>query len=451
MERSIYIVADYFPPMSAVGIHRTLALCRHLVERRWQVTVISARPTGKEALDYGLLKQVPPEVRVLRAPSPDIVSLAGRMLRGKGRGEKPAREANPEGISGEAAPAPFRNLWRQWANWLSWWFHVPDHRAAWILPAVLMALKQPRRGKVDIVFSSAPMWSSHVVGAMLARALRAPLVADFRDPWCGSAWRDIPWKTHQFADQRMERFVVSASSQITCAWEGIRRHLAGRYPDRCNSMHTILNGFNPAEVDAIEPVRVDPKCVLLHVGTFYGHRSPLPLLGALRHLRQETPQEADGLKVVQMGSPVYDGRPIEDLAREYGVAEQVRVLPARPHHQALAALKGADVAMLFGQSGNEQLSSIPAKAYEYIGAGKAVLAIGAGEEVLNVLSRGGCRVWAGEGNDSARLAGTLRQILRRHREKDLASATPTPARMEFTQSRMAQRLEKVFLGVLNKR
>ena len=366
---SAMVITDVFPPTNVVGIHRTLALCVRLADSGWHVTVITPRTEAGGLRDPGLTAKVPSQVRVVRTPYVNLLSLATRVLRrrprrpasaGPNTGQAPAASARPK------RPGSLSRL----VDWLSWWLHIPDGGSGWWFSAVPAGVREGTRHRPDVIFSTAPAWTSHIVGATLSRLLRVPLVADFRDPWCGSAWHRVPYAPHRWVDEHCERFVVRRAARITCAWDGIRRHMASRYPARAMDMQTILNGFDPDEIDATAPVRLVPdRCVLLHAGTFYGPRSPIPLLAGLRRLLDTSPADAARLQLVLMGLSSYNGRPLAELAEAHGVAACIRLMSPVSHRESLAILKGADVAILCGQSGKEALASVPAKAYEYLGAG----------------------------------------------------------------------------------
>ncbi len=436
------VITDVFPPVSAVGVHRTVALCRRLVERGWGVTVVTARPGASAVLDEGLLEGVPKEVRVVRTTAPDILGLAVRIFRPRFGRVDSSKRAGDAGQTGEAEnlqPGIFRRM----VDWLSWWLHVPDGSVGWLVPAVWVGLREAGRHRPDVIYSSAPMWTSHLAAGALSRLLHVPWVADFRDPWCGSHWRKIPYRLHRKADDVLERLVIRRASRITCAWDGIRKHLVSRYPMKTKDITTIHNGFDPDQIGPISPVSLDEsRCVLIHAGTLYGPRSPIPLLEGLRRFRREFPTEADRMLVVFLGLPEYNGRPLEDIVSGYGVGDLVRIIPPTSHKEALSFLKGADVAVLFGQGGDAALAPVPAKVYEYIGANKAVLAIGAGEEAVDIMRRGGCRLWCAEvGTES--VAKSLADILMEFGRCSLRRQTDPNARDAFTRVRMADRLEEV--------
>jgi len=447
-QRSILIITDIFPPRSGVGIHRTLGLCQHLSEQGWVVTVITTHPKADEALDCGLLTKVPRDVRIVRTATPDLPALAARVLKrhpsvriGSARAASDSQEKPGSGRQGRLL---------QVVDWLSWWLHVPDSSCGWFLPAVWAGLGEGKRHKPDIIFSSAPRWTSHLVAAALSRLLRVPWVADFRDPWCGSHWRSMPYKAHRAVDNWLEGIVVNGATKITFAWDGIRRFYLERHPERGQDMTTVLNGFDPGELDMIQPERLDEsRCVLVHAGTFYGPRSPIPLFLGLGALIESSPEAARRLLVVLVGSQTYNGRHLLDIAAEHGVASLVRTVPFVAHRRALEILKGADVAMLFGQSGSEALASVPAKAYEYVGCGKPVLAVGAGEEVCDILLRGGCRLWRLRSSDARECAAVLKEIIVAFQKNELLGTRGSCTRKAFTRSRMATNLEVVLKGAMN--
>ncbi len=450
--RSCLVLTDVFPPLSAVGVHRTVALCRHLAEQGWGVTVITARPGADARLDEGLLDGVPEEVQVVRTAAPDLPKLAARIFKRRSGTSDSSEQVGITPKSGEIEkPKPGR--FRRMVDWLSWWLHIPDSSTGWLIPAVLAGLREARRHRPEVIYSSAPRWTSHLAAGVLSRLLRVPWVADFRDPWCGNPWREIPYRIHMRFDAFLERWVVRNASSVTCATEPIRRMLQTRYPRMTRHIHLIHNGFDPEQIDPVAPVSLDSsRCVLLHTGTLYGPRSPVPLLEGLRRFREESPAEAGRLLVVFLGLPEYNGRPMEDIAREYGVDNLVRLIPPVPHRQALAYLKGADVSVLFGQGGKVSMAPVPAKVYEYIGAGKSVLAIGAGEEALDIMRRGGCRLWCASDRDQGAVAAALKNITDEYsRNNRLIRHSDSDARLAFTRSGMAERLELVMREAIDVR
>ena len=88
------IITKIFPPEPAVGVHRTVGLCRHLIQRGWDVTVVTSRMADEGGADNDLLALVPNEVRVIRTPAPDLPVIAAKILK-RGSAKKPAQPWSP--------------------------------------------------------------------------------------------------------------------------------------------------------------------------------------------------------------------------------------------------------------------------------------------------------------------------------------------------------------------
>jgi glycosyltransferase involved in cell wall biosynthesis len=300
------------------------------------------------------------------------------------------------------------------------------------------------RGRPAVIFASGPTWTSLLVGYFLALATRAPFVVDFRDPWVGSAFhaKREKYQAHRIAREWLERLVVRKAVHVTCAWEGIRQLLMQRYPKKKEYIATIVNGFSPEDFEGLQDINLfDGCCVFLHAGTFYSHRSPEPLLSALRRMVDTGMPEVEIARFVFLGNPTYNGRPLVDMVKEEGLEEIVYVLPPVPQREALEYLKGAQVAVLFGQSGSDALASIPAKAFEYIGLGKPVLAIGAGDEVCSVLDSGGCPLWRVTLGQESEMMETIKNIVSLFTQKRLPRANS--GAYHYTRATMAAKIEQI--------
>jgi len=57
-ERSLLLIAYYFPPLGMSGVQRTASLSRYLAKDGWNVTVLTAKPSAYFAFDQGLLDTV---------------------------------------------------------------------------------------------------------------------------------------------------------------------------------------------------------------------------------------------------------------------------------------------------------------------------------------------------------------------------------------------------------
>ena len=447
-KKRVWIVTHSFPPNAEVGGLRSLGLCQHLCQRGWEVTVICA-DCKNARLDKGLEDKIPSEAKIIRTNWIDLPGLLASLKSILKRDMK--KYGRVEQLEQTIIKERKEGFLKTFKEWISLWIFVPDGRSGWFVFALLRSLKRALSGRPDVILSSGPTWTGMLVGGCLSKILNVSFVADFRDPWIGSAFHRSrrKFKVHNRIQEFLEEFVLSQAERVICAWDGIRKSLARRYPEKKEIMKTVVNGFDQDDFENLNyRVIDDKKCVFLHAGGFYGPRSPIPLFSAIQNMVETRKEDIDSALFVFLGNPEYQGQPLIDIAREYGVSDYVRVLQPVPQLTAFEYLKAADVAMLFGQSGDEALASIPAKAFEYIGLGKPVLSVGAGDEVNSILKKGGCKLWRVEVNDVRAFVSELSVIIRCYLERRSFHKPGWEKQSRlYTRKNCARQIEEVLLEI----
>jgi glycosyltransferase involved in cell wall biosynthesis len=391
-QRRALVVAYCFPPHAAIGTHRTLRLVAHLASHGWDVDVLTVDPAfylSGTPVEETLERSVPVNTRVVRTRALRGFSALGRWLdpvkravRGpRGQGGSTAVSTVAAAAAGGAAPTPghggagagtaeaaagVKTLVEELCA-------MPDKDIGWYLPAVLAGVRAFRGTPPDVVFSSAPPWTTHLVAKSLARLLGARWVADFRDPWVRSPWTRYRTAAAMSMAARLESAVVRRADAVLFTTDSARAEFATYYGlNEAPRFHTVYNGCDPSEFPRRQPEIHANRFVLLHAGTLYGGRSPAPLLSALAGLRQRHPQSAARLRVQFLGSTSFPGIDLRRTCDELGVSDIVEFLPRVERSRSLAAMQDAS-ALLLLQSGTAM--AIPGKLYEYLAAHRPVLAL----------------------------------------------------------------------------
>lgn len=373
-------IAYAFPPVNRSGTQRTLGFVRHLAERGWDATVLTADPAG-ESLDADLLAQVPMTTRVERVPWVDRVLACKQFLgidprRAGEEAVQKVKKSKSQEVETVGSSTFSKVRSRNWCNWFTQLLHLPDSRSGWIRPAVRAGLEIIRRDAPTVIYSTAPYLSAHLIALQLQRRTGLPWVADFRDPWRDNPFRSLGHATLDWLDARMERAVLRASDHIVMNTRTARDRLCARFPTFGAKCSVILNGFDSAAFASVTPFRdaaVD-QFVLAHAGQFYGPRSPMPWFQALRLVLNQSPQLAARLRLHLIGAEHYDGTPLVELARREGVAAAVRVHGSLPHGETLNRLAGADAVLLAGSDGPGAELQVPAKLFEYLALRRPIIA-----------------------------------------------------------------------------
>lgn len=336
------MIAYHFPPLAgSSGIQRTLRFVQHLPALGWQPLVLSADPRAYEKTSDDLLADVPPGTEVRRAFALD----AARHLQVKGRYF--GATARPD-------------------RWMSWRFD-----------AVRQGLRMVREFRPDVIWSTYPIATAHVIGSVLHRRTGLPWIADFRDPMAQEGYPSDP-KTWQMY-KAIEEDAVTHARWSVFTTPGAAQEYRERYPQGAAQIRVLENGYDEesfasagaAPASAQRQPTAGPV-VLLHSGIIYpAERDPTQLFVALSMLRASGRLGPAQLRV-RFRAAVHDHL-LQALGAQHGVADMVELCPAVPYRQALAEMLEVD-ALLVMQASNCN-AQIPAKIYEYLRAGRPILGL----------------------------------------------------------------------------
>ena len=406
------IVAYCFPPHAAIGTYRTLRLVSHLVERGWDVDVLTAREDAYLSgtpVDSKLIERVPASVRVVRSGALRGLSKAGRLINRLRPARQPAAAtASSSPTSAPGGPAARQGAVRALKTLAEELCALPDKDVGWLAPAIAQGLRAFAAKPPNVIFSSGPPWTTHLVAQSLAYAFRSRWVADFRDPWVRSPWTRYRTAPVMAIARGLERRVVRAADAVLFTTDTARREFADYYgPDLANRFHTVFNGCDPEEFAATQATRDEEHFTLLHAGTLYGGRSPVPLIRALGRLCRSDASIASRLRVQFLGSTGFPGVDIVGLCAEEGLSEVVRFAPRVDRPESLSQMRRAS-ALLILQAGTAM--AIPGKLYEYLAAGRPVFALCEEGEMADLIRAHRLGIAVGP-TDEAEIERGLRQLL----------------------------------------
>ena len=391
MKHALFFAFHYPPESSSSGVLRTLKFTRYLPEFGWRVTVITLRADAYEQVDPSLLAQVPPEVRVVRTAylnSKRHLAIAGWY---------PALLATPD----------------RWIGWLPW--------------ALAAARRVMRDDPADLVFSTSPVATAHLIAQRVARRYRLPWVADFRDPWYEEPPEPGTPAVVHWASRWLERGVARCADRLLTTTDHLAGMLRARYGAVVqNKLHAIVNGFDEADFTGFPaPLPRGARLRIVHAGEINAEfRDPRPLFQAIRTAAAAGWLDPAAVQLTFIGG----GRLAHDPALTQAIAAaglQASVtFEARiPYDQALRRMGEADLLLLL-QASEDTRQLVPAKLYEYLRLRRPVLALlyeGATSQLLQRAQAG----WSVHPEQGATLARTLADIVSLWKEDRLNSKVAT--------------------------
>lgn len=389
--KTVLCVAYVFPPVSETGAHRTRAVVRHLPEFGWESVVVTADADLSLRRDPYLLQGLPEGLTVYQTAAPSVLGTASRIWSRIRRLAYPRMAVPAVQTLSSSDPSRSAKVRRGLIDWASRWLQVPDLAIGWLPYGVRTAVAAAKRHHCEAIYTSAPPFTAHLIGLLTKGLTGLPWIADFRDPWTANPFRTIPYRSVSRYDSWLERLVVHNADWIICNCEPVREEFESRFPNRVGRFITITNGYEPDDFEGLQPHRPadNGKLLLTHTGFFYGPRRPHSLFEALQILDKR--DATKGRIVLQLAGPsTYEGEPLINIARRFGVDHMVIVRGQVSHREALELLCGSDIQVAVGFKGPGAELQVPAKLFEYLGSGKPILAIAPKRSTIaNVLANSG--------------------------------------------------------------
>ncbi|REL25214.1 hypothetical protein DXX93_00670 [Thalassotalea euphylliae] len=336
--RILYVAFHYPPILGSSGVHRTLAFTRYLVERNWNVDVLTSSLQAYDRWEESQLSFIPDKVNVIRAFGRNTakhLSIKGKYL----------------GLMA-----------------------LPDNWQSWIFSGVVSGLISILRRKPDVIVSTYPIASAHVIAYVLHKLSGIPWVADLRDPMAQEGYPANPRKKRIF--QWLEGKMVKHCRHIVLTSSGAKALYVERFPQVTEEKWQIIpNGYDVAMFASLQTSsnhQQSEKIVLLHSGVVYpSERDPKPLFQAIAALKKSGRLSATNFEL-RLRATGHDEIYQPQLAK-MNIADIVKLAAPVPFHEALKEMTMVD-GLLLMQAANCDYQ-IPAKAYEYIRVGKPIFAL----------------------------------------------------------------------------
>jgi glycosyltransferase involved in cell wall biosynthesis len=408
--RRLLAVAYAFPPAAPIGTMRTLRLVRRLDADGWSTTVLTVSPRTYPSdmpLDDALLPAVPGSVDVVRAGIwrglTKLIALAPRRA---GKGTSAPAAARPGSAPRDtrlSAGAFVRRIYNSVDELTS----IPDKESGWLIPAVVAGLVAIVRTRPTVLYSSAPPWTGQLVALTLARMSGLPWVADFRDPWARAPWRENQPARIRRAAVRLEGQVVRRADAVLFATRANRDEYAAHYGSvLARKFHVVANGCDPQEFEALRGITPARPWVLLHAGSLYGARSPLPLLRAVAAAVRSGALSPETFRLRFIGAAT-TGSDFPAAAAALGLDGIVEFLPRMPRRDILKEM-AASGCLLVLQPGTTV--SVPGKLYEYLAVGRPILALCEPGETSDLVRESGLGLAVAPADEAAIEAALLQLV-----------------------------------------
>jgi glycosyltransferase involved in cell wall biosynthesis len=340
----VLIVSLYFPPAGGGGVQRPLKFATHLPELGIETHVLA--PDDPKWIHRDDELQPPTLAWVHRA----------RYIGPKGR--KPAEELH--GTQG------LERISRQ-AELFGRRFLVPDENVSWNITAIPAAIRIVRNEGIDVVVTTSPPSSVHLIGAAVKRATGVKWVADLRDSVVAHPHRSaerLIVRAKEQGEHAVAKLIAHSADAITCVSDAIAEEMRERSPR--GPVLTIANGSDFDDFAGLDHQPSD-RFRLTHTGSFFGKRDPRPFLTALKQ---------SGLEDVVVRF-LGDFRAADrEWAEGLELGDRFELIPYAPRRRSLELQRDSEaLLLLIPEAGGRGKGVLSGKVFEYLAAERPILAV----------------------------------------------------------------------------
>lgn len=359
----VLLITYYWPPSGGAGVQRTLKFAKYLPEFGVEpiVLTIDESVASYPFLDASLLKDVRPELRVVKTKSRELLSTFKRFF--------PKVEVPHSGFANHNKTT-FRSKVMRFVrgNLL-----IPDARVSWVKPAFREAVRLIEQEQIDTVYISSPPHSSQLVGLKLKKRFpNLRWIADLRDPWTDIFFYEDMLHTPlaKKIDASYERNVLEQADEILVVSKSIKASFAQKATSVESKIHVIPNGFDADDfnISSLPPTN---EFLITHTGTMADSYQPDVLFSALKKAVQNYPDV--NIRLLFVGKVTES---IAVLAQKFGLEKQVSFVDYVPHSEITRYQKNTSCLLLVVPKTEGDKGILTGKLFEYLAARKPILGLG---------------------------------------------------------------------------
>lgn len=360
--KKVLIITYYWPPSGGAGVQRWLKFTKYLPQYGIEPIVLTVDPAfaSYAQTDESLLNEISPTLQVVRTQSFELYQLYQKLSSKK--------EIPYGGFANESEASLFQKI----SRFVRGNFLLPDPRRGWNKYAFKEAIRLISEHSVDTVVTTGPPHSTHLIGKKLQKKTGIKWIADLRDPWTDIYYYNQFYHTApaRAIDRRMERLVVEKADHLITVSADVLRLLAAKSTKNIAEKASIIpNGFDEADF-AGKTEKEEQKFTITYTGTISEIYDISGLIEAIKKIDQPV------LNRIRLR---FVGRVPELIARQLTTelpSLEVEHIGYVEHELSVRYLLRSSMLLLVIPRIENNRGILTGKFFEYLAAGKPVLAIG---------------------------------------------------------------------------
>ncbi len=359
-QKKVLILSYYWPPSGGSGVQRWMYFAKYLKEFGVIPTVITvdekyASYPSKDESFVELIK----DIEVYKTKTLEPLRFYSFLKSGK------SNKVVPQGNVGGKKKGILDKI----ATYVRANFFMPDARVGWNKYAYSKAKDLIQKEHFDLIITTGPPHSTHLVGQQLKKDLGIKWMVDFRDPWTEVYYNNLFKRTkkNEAKDIAMELAVLNEADKVLTVGPSMLKLLADKVPSQPTKFHFIYNGFDSDKFKKLNK-STNEVFTIRYVGTLTENYPYKSLIKALNQVKIENAL----LKLELIGN-------IETSVLEYFKKHcliNTQNIPSVSHNEAIQHMKNADLLLLLLPFMENAQIMLTGKLFEYLATDNPILCIG---------------------------------------------------------------------------
>ena len=355
MDKKVLIISYYWPPAGGPGVQRWMKFVKYLPEYNIKPILYIPENPNYPIYDYSLNDEVSEKLEIIKNPITEISNII----------------SNSKSLnlirSGNIPNPKEQSLFQRLLFFIRGNLFIPDMKILWKNKSIDFIENYLSKTKIDVVITTGPPHSLHLIGYELKKRLNIKWISDFRDPWVNLNYLNrfhlLPSVKRRHKKLR-DKVLINSNSVIVTS-----EKLKKLYKEIAPNIFKITNGYDYE----YSTVNIDSKFSISHIGSLYPERNPKYLWDIIDEICINNEEFRSNLQINFIGNT--SEKIIKYLSNKT-FKSCVKFFDYVDYKRAIEFMCSSQILLMVEVNDNDSSYAIPGKLFDYLNSKRPIIAIG---------------------------------------------------------------------------
>ena len=362
MDKKVLIISYYWPPAGGPGVQRWMKFVKYLPEYNIKPILYIPENPNYPIYDYSLNDEVSEKLEIIKNPITEISNII----------------SNSKSLnlirSGNIPNPKEQSLLQRLLFFIRGNLFIPDMKILWKNKSIDFIENYLSKTKIDVVITTGPPHSLHLIGYELKKRLNIKWISDFRDPWVNLNYLNrfhlLPCVKRRHKKLR-DKVLINSNSVIVTS-----EKLKKLYKEIAPNIFKITNGYDYE----YSTVNIDSKFSISHIGSLYPERNPKYLWDIIDEICINNEEFRSNLQINFIGNT--SEKIIKYLSNKT-FKSCVKFFDYVDYKRAIEFMCSSQILLMVEVNDNDSSYAIPGKLFDYLNSKRPIIAIGPDKSEVN--------------------------------------------------------------------